>query len=50
MCAANEGATDDDEDEGDDPNVHGLFVLGGDIVKGTLEVYVAAATIFGSTV
>ena len=39
-----------DEDEGDDPNVHGLFILDGDIVKGTLEVMIAAATIFGSTV
>lgn len=39
-----------DENEGDDPNVHGLFILDGDITKGTLEVMVAAATIFGSTV
>ncbi len=39
-----------DEDEGDDPNVHGLFIIDGDIVKGTLEVMVASANIFGSTV
>lgn len=26
-----------DEDEGDDPNVHGLLVIGGDIAKGTLD-------------
>lgn len=39
-----------DEDEGDDPNVHGLFILSGDIVKGTLEVMVAAANIFQSIV
>lgn len=29
-----------DETEGDDPNVHGLFVLGGDIALGTLDVIV----------
>ena len=39
-----------DENEGTDPNVHGLFVIDGDIVKGTLEVMVASAMIFGSTV
>lgn len=39
-----------DEDEGDDPNVHGLFILDGDIIKGTLEVMVAAANIFYSIV
>lgn len=39
-----------DENEGDDPNVHGLWILDGDIVKGTLDVMVAASTIFGSTV
>lgn len=27
-----------DEDEGDDPNVHGLCIIDGDIVKGTLDV------------
>jgi hypothetical protein len=26
-----------DEDEGDDPNVHGLSIVGGDITKGTLD-------------
>lgn len=39
-----------DEDEGTDPNVHGLFIIDGDIVKGTLNVFCAAATIWGSTV
>lgn len=39
-----------DENEGDDPNVHGLFIIDGDIEKGTLDVLVAAGTIFGSTV
>lgn len=39
-----------DEDEGDDPNVHGLMILDGDIEKGTLEVMTAAGLIFGSTV
>lgn len=27
-----------DENEGDDPNVHGLKIKGGDIVRGTLDV------------
>lgn len=31
-----------DEDEGDDPNVHGLEILGGDITRGTLDVLVHA--------
>lgn len=39
-----------DEDEADDPNVHGLMIKGGDIAKGTLDVYTAAATVWGSTV
>jgi hypothetical protein len=26
-----------DEDEGDDPNVHGLKIVGGDTAKGTLD-------------
>jgi hypothetical protein len=39
-----------DEDEGDDPNVHALFIVNGDIVKGTLRVLVASAMLFGSTV
>lgn len=30
-----------DENEGDDSNVHGLMIVGGDIVKGTLDVVVA---------
>lgn len=38
------------ENEGDDPNVHGFQIIGGDIVKGTLDVLVASATMFGSTV
>lgn len=39
-----------DEDEGDDPNAHGLLIVDGDIEKGTLEVMTAAATLFGSIV
>jgi hypothetical protein len=39
-----------DEDEGDDPNVHGLCIIGGDIEKGTLDVLTAAGLLFGSTV
>jgi len=39
-----------DENEGSDPNVHCLFILDGDIVKGTLEVMAAAANIFYSIV
>jgi hypothetical protein len=39
-----------DENEGDDPNVHGLLILDGDIEKGTLEVMTAAGLLFGSTV
>jgi len=31
-----------DEDEGDDPNVHGLKIVAGDIVRGTLDVLVHA--------
>jgi hypothetical protein len=39
------------EDEGDDPNVHGLLVVGGDIVKGTLDFVVKPlATVFGRSV
>lgn len=38
------------ENEGDDPNVHGLVIVGGNIVKGTLDVYVSGATLFESTV
>ena len=37
-----------DEDEGDDPNVHGLMILDGDIDAGTLDVSVnAMVTPFG---
>lgn len=40
-----------DEDEGDDPNVHGLCILDGDIVAGTLEVVVHInVTLSGSLV
>lgn len=39
-----------DEDEGTDPNVHSLHIIGGDTVKGTLDVFVSGATIFESTV
>jgi len=43
-----------DEDEGDDPNVHGLKIVAGDSVKGTLDVLVQAnvteaATLVGQT-
>jgi hypothetical protein len=40
-----------DENEGDDPNVHGLVVIGGDINKGTLDFVVKPlATIFGNNI
>ncbi len=40
-----------DEDEGDDPNVHGLCILDGDIVAGTLDVFPhMLATLSGSLV
>ena len=39
-----------DENEGDDPNGHGLCVVGGDIELGTLDVLVTGATLFESTV
>lgn len=35
-----------DEDEGTDPDVHGLMIIDGDIVKGILEVFTANATIW----
>ena len=35
-----------DEDEGDDPNNHGLTILDGDIVKGTLRVGINLVSIF----
>lgn len=39
------------EDEGDDPNVHGLLIIGGDIDKGTLDFVVKPlATVFGRSV
>lgn len=38
-----------DEDETDDPNVHGFVIVDGDIEKGTLDVYVKPlATLFGN--
>lgn len=37
-----------DEDEGDDPNVHGLFIIGGDITKGTLRVFNALSLFYGN--
>lgn len=47
----NSGTVTIDEDEGSDPNVHGLCILTGDIVKGTLDVAVHAnVTLFGSLV
>lgn len=39
-----------DEDEGDDPNVHGLFILGGDIEKGTLRVAPVLSIFYGNGV
>jgi hypothetical protein len=40
-----------DEDEGDDPNEHGLVIVGGDINKGTLDFYVKPlASVFGNNV
>lgn len=39
-----------DESLATDPNVSGLFIIDGDIVKGTLEVLTVAGLIFGSTV
>ena len=38
-----------DEDETDDPNVHGFVIVDGDTEKGTLDVYVKPlATLFGN--
>jgi hypothetical protein len=39
-----------DENEGSDNDVHSLFILDGDIVKGTLEVFVAQANIWRGAV
>jgi hypothetical protein len=39
-----------DEDEGDDPNVHGFLILGGDIVKGRLTALVAISAFYGNGV
>lgn len=39
-----------DENEGSDNDVHGLFILGGDIVKGTLDVFCAQANIWRGAV
>lgn len=40
-----------DEDEADDPDVHGLVIVDGDIVKGTLDVYAKPlCTVFGNSV
>jgi len=45
------GAVTIDENENDDPNVHGLCIVGGDIVKGTLDVFVHTnVTLFGSLI
>lgn len=39
------------ENEGSDPNVHGLFIKTGDIVRGTLDVWIHTnVTIFGSLI
>lgn len=40
-----------DEDEGDDPNEHGLVIVGGDINKGTLDFYLKPlASVFGNNI
>ena len=39
-----------DENEGTDNDVHGLFIIDGDIVKGTLEVFTAQANIWRGAV
>lgn len=39
-----------DENEGSDQDVHSLFIIDGDIVKGTLECFVAQATIWRGAV
>lgn len=36
-----------DEDEGDDPNLNGLKIVGGDIVKGTLDFVIQSGVGFG---
>jgi hypothetical protein len=36
------------EDEGDDPNVHGLQIIGGDINKGTLDFIVQGPVALGN--
>lgn len=37
-----------DENEGDDPNVHALFIITGDVEKGTLECLTALSLFFGN--
>lgn len=40
-----------DENEGDDPNEHGLVIVGGDIIKGTLDFVVKPlASVFGNNI
>lgn len=39
-----------DENEGSDNDVHGLFIIDGDIVKGTLRVFTAQANIWRGAV
>ena len=49
--AGSPGAITIDENEADDPNVHGLCVIGGDIVAGTLDVLVHVnVTLSGSRI
>ena len=49
--AGSPGAITIDENENDDPNVHGLCVIGGDIVAGTLDVLVHVnVTLSGSLI
>ena len=39
------------ESEGDDPNVHGLVIVGGDINQGTIEFFTKPlATLFGNNI
>ncbi len=48
-AANNTGTLTIDEDEADDPNVHGLTILSGDTVKGTLDVSVHSMATFAGT-
>lgn len=39
-----------DENEGDDPNVHGLMILDGDIIDGTLEFVIKSGAAYGGEI